>query len=343
MNQIAKRELNDIANRILAISNLGQWSAELVCDHHNTPASVFKLSSVDEKEKVLKIEKSESLKLKKEVNFILNNAIQNIYPQIFFHGYLEKNIYYCIMESLLLGYDSFNKLYKQNSLNQSHLAKLFKLLEFISCQSVKNKSEVVYKEHYLERLSDRLNSLKNSFLADLLSQKYIYINDKKYLNLMHAIDSTILNNNIPFFSSVSTYPGDLHFEHIFINSLGLIKIIDPKGAEYLPLEYDLGKLLHSLHGDYNILSSLDFELNMYDTNIFYFFYHFPDTKDKLLTFFENEVVSKWGTDTLKYSYLSEVFHFSSLLAHHKDNSKKILGLYCKTVQLINNYYEKFIN
>lgn len=336
------KKYTDVINQILAVSNLaGQWTAELICDHHNTPASVFRLNNDSGKEKVLKIEKSESLKLIKEVKFILNNTLSNIYPHIFLHGYIGTDIYYCIMESLY-SYESFIKLYNENRLNHKHIIKLLGLLEAISDQSTKRGIGAVYKEYYLRRLLDRLNGLKNSWLVHLLNEQYIFINKKKYLNLTYAIDSILLEIKKPFFSFVAPYPGDLHFEHIFINSDELIKIIDPKGSEYLPLEYDLGKILHSLHGGYNFLSTLNFQLSIHGTNRFEFYCQFPYIRDRLLTFLEQELVSIWGTATLKYAYLSEVFHFVSLLIHHIGNKKEVLGLYCRTVELIDNYYERFV-
>jgi hypothetical protein len=343
MTKANKKALNDISLRILMSTKLiDSYTAKIISNHHNTQACVFRLSSIKGEEKILKIEINNVPKLKNEVEFILNNINPKIYPDIFFHGLIEQDIYYCIMESLLLDFKSFSRLYNLNQLRKDHIVIILKLLENIFSESKNDDIEKIYSEHYTNRLSNRINNIKSLYLQNLLKFKYIYINGKEYPNLLSALDSIGSASNTPFFTCGSSYPGDLHFDHIFINSLGAIKVIDPKGTPCLPLEYDLGKLLHSLHGDYNILHSLNFTLSSIHTNEFMFDCCTPYNKYKLLQLFEKEVISIWGDRTLRYAYLSEIFHFASMLAHHEADRQETLGIYCRTLQLIDNYYEKYI-
>jgi hypothetical protein len=49
----------------------------------------------------------------------------------------------------------------------------------------------------------------------------------------------------------------------------------------------------------------------------------------------------WGENALYTAYLSEIFHYSSLIAHHLKNKNEALGLYLRTIELISEFEEKF--
>lgn len=269
MTQLSHKELESIAREILSLNPIFYpYSPLIISNHHNTNACVFRLLSSEGIEKILKIEISKNPKLKKEIFFILNNFNQNIYPRILAYGKISEYIQYCIMESLFLDHNSFSELYELDRLTENHIAALIQLLEEITFKSkiVNQMSSQMYNKYYIGRFKERIKILETSFMKDLLRYKFIYINDKQYLNLIQSFEATDIKNTKLDFKFISAYPGDLHFDHIFINSSGTLKVIDPKGTSYLPLEYDLGKTLHSLHGDYNILHSLKFEIKKTRTN-----------------------------------------------------------------------------
>ena len=99
----------------------------------------------------------------------------------------------------------------------------------------------------------------------------------------------------------------------------------------------LGKILHSLHGGYNTFTALEFDLSQTGPNVFDLAYKFPNSRTHLLHHFEKMVIDYWGKDILIAAYISELFHFTCLIAHHLNIKKEALGFYLRTLELINNH------
>lgn len=323
------------------------WILQVVCEHHNTFATVYKLTNLNNgKILALKVEEGYSPKLLNEVFFINNNKHLSYFPEIYHFGCINDNYMYYTME-YLENYQVFSELYENNELTKIKLLHLLKMVKKLNDTTDKTSSEIngeeVYKKYFVQRLENRLKLLEGSCLSKILTYDYLFINGIKYKNLKLFWENYFYSDQQIILNAMGNFPGDLHFEHIFINKYNEIKIIDPNGASKLPLIYDLGKILHSLHGCYNTFTNLNFHIDNFQDNRLKFFYTFPSSRKELLAFFENEVINIWDIQTLKGAYLSELFHFSSLLAHHTKIEIEALGLYCRTLELMKIYEERFWN
>jgi CheY-like chemotaxis protein/thiamine kinase-like enzyme len=162
---------------------------------------------------------------------------------------------------------------------------LDKVLEFVFKQLYsEDKRNAVYEgfvqQNYFEKYQSRLRqtksilpSLKKTHRGEitayekLLSSKHIEIGARQFRNptdILRELESTeVLVKRLepPFLNLIH---GDLHFDNILVNNRVpkriKIKLIDPRGFRrvgYAPgtgdVAYDVGKLLHSAHGYYDLI------------------------------------------------------------------------------------------
>jgi hypothetical protein len=62
--------------------------------------------------------------------------------------------------------------------------------------------------------------------------------------------------------------GDLHCGNILVNDDD-VYFIDPNGILYMPIEYDYGKVFHSIHGGYNEIMKGRYELEITEENCYF--------------------------------------------------------------------------
>ena len=122
-----------------------------------------------------------------------------------------------------------------------------------------------------------------------------------------------------------------------MNEQADLKVIDPNGALQLPLAYDLGKVLHSLHGGYNIFTDAEFKIVSLNSKVFHLHYEFTEPRNELLRYLNLAITETWGRGMLEGSYLSELFHFSCLIPHHLRIKEEALALYLRAVELAEVY------
>ena len=313
-----------------------------MCHHHNTGASIYKIFSIIYgKEFILKVDNQLGSKLPLEIEYIINNSDFSFLPNIYDSGKIYETNYY-LMESFCR-YENFSSLYKKDTLTADDVTKAMEILKYIeSKSSVSVDSKQLYNMFFSDRLSKRIKLLQNSYLKEIIDYEYIYINGDKFQNLSYFWQS-----NLPKFSDIdlgktNKFLGDFHFENIFIDFNKNIKVIDPKGAILLPLVYDTGKILHSVHGGYDTFKNLEFKVKRLKKNYFEFQYQLPKRRSDILFSINKYIVATWGVHLLKASYAAELFHFSSLIAHHLYNKKEALGFYLRTLQLIKKYNNIFL-
>jgi len=129
--------------------------------------------------------------------------------------------------------------------------------------------------------------------------------------------------------------GDLHFGNILV-SAGDIKLIDPNGLLRLPLEYDLGKILHSIHGLYNHIHLGEYFLKPeHSEDNYTFIIEGGDVLRNALVFFKKRFEGKM----FLRSHFSECCHFLTMLPHHARNKKEARALYLRTLELFHEFFE----
>lgn len=322
------------------------WDLVSICNHPNTASIVYKAISTTKENYCLAVKvglnKDKIISEYSYLNSNYNMLGLELFPKVYSSGQKDNAAFY-IME-FLDGYNTFSESYLKNKLKNKDLEKVLDMFDVCnnSCQRTDAHHIVrIYQAFYIERLKYRLQKLKDTQLQYLIKNKKIIINEKEHENLPFFWEDYLEKLALPFFSKVYAFPGDAHFENILINKDLKVKIVDPNGAPLLPLVYDLGKILHSLHGGYDTIKQKNMCILEHDNKKFIFTYSLPETRNYLLKFTEEKIISLWGDEILKLAYLSEIFHYTSLILHHTPRIIEATRFYLRTVELIDDYKKRF--
>ncbi len=192
-----------------------------------------------------------------------------------------------------------------------------------------------FKKIYCEKLLSRLERLykQDELFRCLLEKEWIIINGK----LCHGVSfwKEWVEANWKSFINEQFW-GLLHGDLCFANLLydtntGLIKMIDPRGkwGENIicgDTKYDLAKLRHSIHGNYEFIIADLFlcDLNRKDFSINYKFPFVPQIREDLLVFFDtllSEKLKIWEILCI------EGLLFLSMIPLHKESIKRQLVMF----------------
>ena len=180
-------------------------------------------------------------------------------------------------------------------------------------------------------LARREEARRTAYLNDLLSASHISINGRRYLTPDFAVAKIAKNASnmkrlLP--TRMGLIHGDLHTGNILTKE-GDLFYIDPNGNFDMPIEYDIGKLLHSVHGQYPQIMQGRFRICA-DTQ-----YGYEYAVDENVAYRE---AYEYLRDALTYDeYLrglyTEALHFATMLPHHARNRAETLALYLRAVEL----------
>lgn len=226
----------------------------------------------------------------------------------------------------------------------------------------KAPSDWVEQKH-IRRVLDRLPvcAKRSEALGKLINAKTIEINGIRYRNIREIFAE--IEKNKYFIDVINPKDlimihGDLHFQNILIysnNDKGFM-LVDPRGElNGSDLYYDMGKLWHSFHGKYDFVHSDQFKLNLSWNN------DIPIINYELTNKFSvnvyDEIYRKFPKLITKYDAIkndphwemkalfAEASDFCSVSIFHigkTSNAERTIVLYLIGVQLINEFYEKYL-
>lgn len=219
------------------------------------------------------------------------------------------------------------------------------------------------KEKHINRVLGRLPECakKSSTLARIIEADEVIINGKTYRNIRELYiklseKKELLDRLRP--RDLVMIHGDLHFQNILIyngTDTGFI-LVDPRGEHNgSDIYYDIGKLLHSIHGKYDFIHSDQFNLKLvWENDIPKATLSFTNTlMDKVY----DDIYVKFNKMITQYdfikndpdweikAYFAEASHFCSVSTFHinkTSDSKRAVALYLMGVTLINEFWERFI-
>lgn len=222
-----------------------------------------------------------------------------------------------------------------SSLVTSYIQKALDIDRELFNETSVDASSAQIEQFYLTKYQRRRQeSGKISFLHKLFSKSSIIINGNEYLSpdaVIKKIKTTpnLLNRLTP--TKLGFIHGDLHCGNILIKGHDMF-LIDPNGNPMMPLEYDIGKILHSVHGNYGSIMREDYVLHDIGSSSYVFELERPEVYDiafaNLRTFISE--------DELLRSFYAEMLHFATLLPHHASNEKEATALFLRCVQLGNS-------
>ncbi|HIP26823.1 MAG TPA: hypothetical protein EYG80_04120 [Flavobacteriaceae bacterium] len=221
----------------------------------------------------------------------------------------------------------------------SIIDKLFKVMELFR-QNKQNVSLLDYQNMYIDKTKQRLSSITNNTILELLTLDKIIINGKQYDNwnileeqAFDKITNLFIENDNCFIH------GDFCLSNILYDlRSGITRLIDPRGIwgsnENGDIKYDVAKLRHSVCGDYDYIVNDLFQINVMDNEVKYSIYN--SNKYSVKEYFDNQVSKYYDLNHIK---LIEGLLFLSMISLHDDNPKRQLVMYAKSIKLLNEVHE----
>jgi hypothetical protein len=193
-----------------------------------------------------------------------------------------------------------------------------------------------FDEKYVNRINQ---AHKYDYLSKLLEQPEVIVNGKSYKNITFSWNKLMSSKDfwgymdIKYFGQIH---GDLHLNNILIQNQR-IYLIDPNGKQYLPLEYDYGKLMQSLHGGYGSIMSKHYKLEQKSCNNFEL--KIDNTIQKtFLPILQESLTNKLYVRSLFF----EAFHFTTMLAHHAPEETETITLFLQAVVLLDELQHNIV-
>lgn len=309
-----------------------------IIDSHNTESIVIIIDSDDHKY-ALKIECGIDSATKVELEWYQKYKMKYL-ESVFVSGGYNKYFSY-IITSFIKSSMPLSKVLG-NGYDTRKISDVIKVAlksdESLYNSTKENKSCIEQFKDVRIKFENRKNeSMQFDYLKNLFDQSEIMINNKHFMSpelIIELLESNPFLINILFFDGVGVIHGDLHPGNIILSgSDEKIYYLDPGIKAKLPIQYDYGKILQTIHSGYEKIMSGNYKLSYVEEEGYYLDVGWDD--DKLY----EEVVSLWGEGLLKGSLFMEAMHFITMTPHHAKNEPEATALYLTGVIKLNELYE----
>lgn len=193
-------------------------------------------------------------------------------------------------------------------------------------------------ELYIQKLQYRLKMAQNyPYIKRLLLARHLVINDESFFNINYYIDNIAANHKLRNYLTPVNYGvihGDLHCGNILVRKDNMY-IVDAKCSMLMPIEYDYGKIMHSIHGGYGLIMNENVCLTEIGNNSFDFHIEIPTVyKDSF-----QALTKKMRSDLMLRSLYTECMHFMTILPFHAAVERETVALYLKGIMLFKELFE----
>lgn len=184
----------------------------------------------------------------------------------------------------------------------------------------------------------RKESSRYAYLDTLFSRKSVAINGVNMPTPTYCINRIANNDALQTYitpSEIGLIHGDLHCGNVLINDEDSY-LVDPNGSLLMPIEYDYGKLLHSVHGAYGQIMRRNYRLKELRTGDYEFSVTTTSAHDAAFQRLQSQLNDR---DMLRGLY-AEALHFATMLPHHATKSRETTALFLRCTELFNQLFEK---
>lgn len=302
-------------------------------DSHNTASLLFILhdSAISYNKYILKVEYGRKTATEKEIDWYTKNKDYDFIPKL-----VSSKV--TTTHSLLLleyidGVQTLDSMMKEDENLDSistYYREAIELDRKIYYESAPRKATLgemnrLYVDKFTQRIQE---AARFDYLRHLIDKDTHVINEKRYHSLNHYIekingDATLYEYLMP--RELGLIHGDLHGGNILVADRR-IYLVDPNGSREMPLEYDYGKILHTVHGHYSAIMDESYLLTQ-DSGGYIFQLTKPDDKAYL------EVEKIFSDSELMRGFYAEAMHFATMLPHHAGNQQETTALFLRTIEL----------
>lgn len=215
-----------------------------------------------------------------------------------------------------------------------------------SAESEQTVDKALCTAYVEDKAGKNLEIIKNGkYLKTLYEYDTLWINGKEYHNLSYYEDMLSVERLTDCFEkeACTNIHGDLTIENIICTRDGdkaSYYLIDSNcGNDYKTASMDYGKLLQSLHGGYEFLSSVS-TVQVEENRISFLLSH-SMVYQKLYERYKQYLQKQFTEDMIQRIYLHEIIHFLRLMPYKmKKDSLKAVVFYAGLIMIMNDILEK---
>jgi fructosamine-3-kinase len=309
-----------------------------VRDRHNTKSAIFIFNTPGGKY-FLKGEYGTDNATTKEVHWYNSVHSSLLAPPAI--SSLVKGDYAYLLLPYIEDAKTLDELVESNSISKEKLLKYITSAlsmdrHLLAASKPKTVSHNEVNNFYLKKYQRRAKeSQRFTYLSTLLETPTHRINDQTFHSPSYYLTKIAENSKLHTYLTpniVSMIHGDLHCGNILIKK-NSIYCVDPNGLFHLPIEYDYGKILHSIHGGYHQIMRGQYGLKVID-NGFHFEMEIPDAYN----FVHKKIKAQLTEQEYLRGLYAEALHFATLLPHHATERTETTALFLRCIQLFEEMF-----
>jgi CTP:phosphocholine cytidylyltransferase-like protein len=288
---------------------------------------------------------TDSGKLRREILWFLNlpKELSCFTPRILNYS-IDQEVF---VEMEYYGYASLSEIFVYGDFSGRIWESILRRLMMVLDEFRRFRGDIPresFREIYYAKLLSRVRMLSDSnpFFLGILSSEKIRINGRSCYNLNHFLEK-ILQSVDELYS-----PADctvIHGDYFFANILydlnnGIVRLVDPRGewgdsVIYGDSKYDVAKLSHSIHGNYDFIVNDMFELNYGSDFIDFRILNLKKLSEELTTMFDSMVAERHSVREIR---LIESLLFISMVPLHADHPDRQLVQYATGIEMLNEVF-----
>lgn len=307
-------------------------------------AREFNQLQIDEKRGLITKSSVNKEKILQEINYYNNLPLdlKIFFPRLYSFN-LGRSVNYSIE---YYPYKTLSEYYVMYELSEGCWGRIFDKIFEVYAEFRNHKGCIPSRDQwnriYLGKLCNRLEKVKENLeLYTLTEMESILINGQRYNGwkyYFHFIEEVITKAYGT--CTCSVIHGDLCFSNILYEpSTNIIKFIDPRGdffeeGVYGDPNYDLAKLLHSLHGGYDFIIHQMYSLEESHDGGYNFQLIQSDKADSIKEVFLSRLRRDFSTKEIQKFLVLEAMLFLSMLPLHKDDKRRQKAFYFTALQIL---------
>lgn len=197
------------------------------------------------------------------------------------------------------------------------------------------KADRLFIGKYKSRLQE---AQSHEYLQKLFNPKNLRINGQPLPSFNYYISKIAGDKKLREFLTpkvCGVIHGDLHCGNILVKD-NEVYFVDPNGNLLMPIEYDYGKIFHSIHGGYGSIIRGDYKLRELNEGEFEFSIRLPKAYQTTFERFSKTLPQ----DLFVRSLYAEAMHFATMLPHHASSEEETKALFLQGITLFKELFGK---
>lgn len=324
----------DRGSFIARIKNQLGSSLQKTIDSHNTNSVIFVLGNQGQ-QILLKAELGENTATHKEAGWYEHLARIGLGGDRIYLGSAETGKFALVVLRYIDGAITLDEWAVENpSKGDQFRQMVLAMLRFdqsLFSETATNVAQDVVEQFLVSKYhARRKEAAATRYLDDLFAARQITINGRSYLTPDYALKKLtappVRRKLMP--EQVGLIHGDLHTGNTLIKN-DMPYYVDPNGNLQMPLEYDIAKILHSVHGQYPVIMSGAFTLVEHKGGK----YEFDLERQPIYVAAHQALREELNHEQYLRSLFIEALHFATMLPHHAQNQLETTALYLRSTQL----------